>query len=487
METSYIKLNREELKDKIYACWVGKNIGGTIGTPYEGTRDFLDIKGFASEKGEPLPNDDLDLQLVWLRAMQQVGPSAVNANVLAEYWITHITPYWNEYGIGKANIGRGLLAPACGEFNNATWKNSNGAWIRSEIWACLAPGFPNISLKYAIMDASVDHGMGEGMYAEIFTASMETTAFTETDIRKIIETALTYIPEDCRVSQCVRKVLEEYDKHTDYKEVREMLVEMNKDLGWFQAPANIGFVTIGLMYGEGDFKKSVIYAVNCGDDTDCTGATVGAFLGILGGTKSIPKDWQEYIGDRIVPICINGSYRYIAPKTCTELTRWVMDTIPSVFRAHGIYMEYTDGENECDKEWAVQYLREFDSMPQEIFRYSPYSFTFTNNMSGSLTIDYGKEPVIKPGEEFEIKYTIENKLHEYYADVKLFLPEGWTASYKHTVYICSTTVQPSEYRYTTNSVIIKAGENVSSRNDIIFHITSPTRAMPFTVAAPLFG
>ena len=157
------------------------------------------------------------------------------------------------------------------------------------------------------------------------------------------------------------------------------------------------------------------------------------------------------------------------------------------FQAFQVLMGIEKRHSFPSMEAFIQYLREFDSMPQEIFRYSPYSFTFTNNMSGSLTIDYGKEPVIKPGEEFEIKYTIENKLHEYYADVKLFLPEGWTASYKHTVYICSTTVQPSEYRYTTNSVIIKAGENVSSRNDIIFHITSPTRAMPFTVAAPLFG
>lgn len=53
-----------------------------------------------------------------------------------------------------------------------------------------------------------------------------------------------------------------------------MLVKDSEDLGWFQAPANVGFVTLGLLYGEGDFKRSLILAVDCGDDTDCTGATL---------------------------------------------------------------------------------------------------------------------------------------------------------------------------------------------------------------------
>ena len=63
MTENMIKFNREILKDKIYACWVGKNIGGTIGTPYEGKREINNITGFATEPGVVLPNDDLDLQL----------------------------------------------------------------------------------------------------------------------------------------------------------------------------------------------------------------------------------------------------------------------------------------------------------------------------------------------------------------------------------------------------------------------------------------
>jgi hypothetical protein len=120
-----VKLNRNLIRDKIHACWIGKNIGGTIGTPYEGRRELLDITGFNSPKGEPLPNDDLDLQLVWLCALEEMGPQHLTCKELAEYWLSYIPPYWNEYGVGKTNVLGGMLAPMSGEFDNLKWKHSN--------------------------------------------------------------------------------------------------------------------------------------------------------------------------------------------------------------------------------------------------------------------------------------------------------------------------------------------------------------------------
>ena len=278
-----VKLNKERLRDTIYAAWIGKNIGGTIGAPYEGQNKLFDIKGFASEPGKPLPNDDLDLQLMWLFAMEQEGPWYFGARTLSEYWLLGIDPCWNEYGRGKANLCDGVIAPLSGELHNEKWRHSNGAWIRSEIWACLCPGFPSIAREYAFADACIDHGMGEGTYAELFTATLESKAFFMNDVRKLIEEGLAAIPSDCRVYKAVKLVIDEYDKGTPYPEVREMLIKQSEDIGVFQAPANLGYVTIGLLYGEGDFKNSVLYAVNCGDDTDCTGATVGAILGIVIG------------------------------------------------------------------------------------------------------------------------------------------------------------------------------------------------------------
>ena len=55
-----------------------------MGAPFEGRREKLNIKGYTTPKGEPLPNDDLDLQLVWLRALELVGAKNMTANVLAD-------------------------------------------------------------------------------------------------------------------------------------------------------------------------------------------------------------------------------------------------------------------------------------------------------------------------------------------------------------------------------------------------------------------
>jgi hypothetical protein len=65
--------------------------------------------------------------------------------------------------------------------------------------------------------------------------------------------------------------------------------------GW-DAPSNLGILVVGLLYGEGDFGETICVAVNCGEDTDCTGATAGAMFGIIHGIDAIPQKWIEPIG-----------------------------------------------------------------------------------------------------------------------------------------------------------------------------------------------
>ena len=105
--------------------------------PIEGKRSICDVKDFYP--GEVFSNDDLDLQLVWMRAVDELGPENIDAQALGEYWLSYIGVNWNEYGVCKMNMRDGLLPPMCGEAGNDEWKHSNGAWIRTEIWACLSP------------------------------------------------------------------------------------------------------------------------------------------------------------------------------------------------------------------------------------------------------------------------------------------------------------------------------------------------------------
>lgn len=471
---SVIKYNKEKLRDKIYACWLGKNIGGTIGAPYEGTTEFLNVTGFNSAPGTPLPNDDLDLQLMWLTAMEFEGPWYFNSRTLGEYWLMGIDPNWSEYGEAKANLRDGVPAPLSGELYNKKWRNSNGAWIRSELWACLAPGLPSIACEYAFQDASVDHGMGEGTYAELFTATLESSAFFISDPRAVILKGLKSVPETSRVYKAVKLVLDEFDKGTDYKTVRDMLVAQSEDIGWFQAPANLGFVAIGLLYGGGDFKKSVLYAVNCGDDTDCTGATVGSIMGIMHGTEGIPEDWAEYVGDKIDFICINTMYRYAIPKTCTELTDRVMRLLPVVLYAHHLMLEWSDADE------IPELFKPFD--PLAVERRERYNFELPHTPYLFGYGAYDREPIISAGEEIKLilnvtsgtdnrAYAGENVHDTVNYSVKLILPDGWNAVYGKTLHV--RNYSPGEDT-TCWAATVTAGETAAV-NHIYAVLESPAR------------
>ena len=176
-------LQLNELRDKLAGCWTGKNVGGVLGAPFECKRMIPNVDFYVQDLTQgPPANDDLDLQIVWLAAVERYGRN-VNASILGEYWLSYVIPNWVEYGTGKANLKAGIVPPMCGDVDN-TYKNSNGCWIRSELWACLAPGHPEIATRYAFEDAIVDHA-DEGMYAEIFTSAIQSAAFVENDREKL--------------------------------------------------------------------------------------------------------------------------------------------------------------------------------------------------------------------------------------------------------------------------------------------------------------
>lgn len=472
-----MKFNKEEYIEKVYACWQGKNIGGTMGTPYEHNTDMQDISGFSSEKGAPAANDDLDLQLMWLCAIEERGIKNITSKMLAEYWISFIPPQWNEYGVAKSNLKIGLMPPYSGEHQNDLWKTSNGAWIRTEIWATLFPGYPELAVKYAYKDACVDHGLSEGTHAAMFVAALESSAFIESDIMKLIDMGLSFIPSDSKTAKAVKLAIELHKQGASLKEAREKIVEFNSDLGWFQAPANIAFVILGLLYGEGDFKKSMIYAIDCGDDTDCTGATIGSIMGIIGGKNAIPDDWAEYIGDSIVSFAIDLSY-LPRPRSCQELTDRVLALLPQTLSAYGISIEETDGHIERGDEPA-QRIAEFD-IPE-----NPYTYEETDLIHTLVRIQFETAPVIKPNQVLKMKAQFLNTMWEPRTlFINLLLPDGWSADYQKSVFVeqkCEMhTLKHSELEFE-----ITAGENVDSVNEIIMCVTAdgrPTRGMlPITV------
>lgn len=58
-------------------------------------------------------------------------------------------------------------------------------------------------------------------------------------------------------------------------------------------------VTASLLYGNGDYGKSICMAVETGFDTDCNGATTGSILGMANGIESIDSSWTRTINNTL--------------------------------------------------------------------------------------------------------------------------------------------------------------------------------------------
>lgn len=446
-------ISTADYRKKVLGCWMGKNIGGTVGAPYEWKRQINDIDFYTQKlDGEAQPNDDLDIQLLWLLAMEEKGVE-LDSHLLGEYWVMYVTPHWAEYGNAKINMRTGIHPPMSGFLNNS-YKDSCGSFIRSEIWACIAPGSPQTAARYAYQDAIIDHGGGEGVYAEVFCAALESAAFVCNDLRKLIEIGSSYIPQESATYGAIQCVIDCYETGKSWREARDFILEKYRgqvalgeeesvseedaakgfaqgELG-FDVPSNIGILIIGLLYGEGDFGKTLCTAVNCGEDTDCTAATAGSIFGIMNGIDAIDQKWIDPIGNKINTITLNiGDFAYTdedsgiatrVPSDVDELTQRTEAIAKQMIMVKKLDV-VIDSQSKTDLTALDQAKLYGGAIKDEL--YDDMLSTIHKFDFFDVAVNYGTTPAIKCGEIREVKLTISNKYGvQANVKVKCYQPDG---------------------------------------------------------------
>ncbi|MBR1835997.1 MAG: ADP-ribosylglycohydrolase family protein, partial [Kiritimatiellae bacterium] len=284
------------LREKILGCWLGKCIGGTLGGPWEGLDGPFALDFYDPVPDRMMPNDDLDLQVVWLEKLRETD-GAVSARILADAWAEHVDFHPDEYGIALRNLRRGVYPPFSGAYDNP-FRDGMGCAIRTELWACLAPGDPDRAAALAEADGCVDH-VGDGLDAARFIAALESLAFVENDRETLLDAALARIPRESRVALAVEETRRSWTETGDWAETRRRILAKHAPENWTDVAANLAFVVLGWLAGGGGFGESLCAAVNCGRDADCTGATLGALLGIL-DPAGIPEKWKAPVGRAVV-------------------------------------------------------------------------------------------------------------------------------------------------------------------------------------------
>jgi hypothetical protein len=301
-----------KLKDKIKGGWAGQTIGVTFGGPYEfrfnGTiigdyQSLLWYDGYLKKtmEGNPGLYDDLYMDLTFVDVFEKYGLDAPldsfsNAYAKAGYAL------WHANQAGRYNILHGIKAPASGHWMNNPHADCIDYQIESDFAGLMSPGMPNTAS--AISD-KIGHIMnyGDGWYGGVYVGAMYALAFVSDDIDYIVGEALKTIPAQSEFHQCIRDVIGWYNKFpNDWKQTWfEVQKRWSDDIGCpegvyvpfnIDAKINAAYVVIGLLYGRGDFTRTMEITTRCGQDADCNPSSAGGILGTILGYDKIPAYWK---------------------------------------------------------------------------------------------------------------------------------------------------------------------------------------------------
>lgn len=334
-------LSWDHFLDKVYGCWLGKCISGTIGAPYEGFKGALNVEYSPRLIENMLPNDDLDLQILWLEVLEEKGAAFTSADLAKAFY--EKCPYApGEYATFKKNYELGLQPPLTGKFNNNYYIEGMGCPIRSEIWACVAPGDPALAASLSEKDGCMDH-CGESILAERYLAALEAMAFLwEGSIHDLILAALDYVPADCKYRKLVTDVVGWCDSGANAATVMGRILRQYGHSDCTNMYQNMGITLMALLLGREDMLDTTILALNCGFDTDCTCATVGSVIGILRGGASLMQQYafpeQTYIlsvnttrrSDKVYDLAVDtarAALLFTDANTAVELTDLPADAV----------------------------------------------------------------------------------------------------------------------------------------------------------------
>ncbi len=304
-------MDARDYVSRVYAGVLGKIIGVYMGRPFEGwpyeriVERFGEVDHYVNgEMGMPLvlTDDDIGGTFTFIRALEDYGyDPSLDAASIGQTWLNYLIYkrtilWWGGMGNSTEHtaflrLRAGMRAPASGSIavNGKTTANQIGAQIFIDGWALVSPGDAEQAAALARKAASVSHD-DEAVNAAVFIAVMESLAFVERDIDRLLDAALARVPGDSLVARQVAEIRALHAGNPDWRAARAWL---DQAWGYSRFPGvchvmpNFGLIVMALLYGEGDFRRSLMIVNTSGRDTDCNAATLGCILGIRNGLEAI--------------------------------------------------------------------------------------------------------------------------------------------------------------------------------------------------------
>lgn len=306
-----ITMTKAELLDKIKGGWAGQTIGVTFGGPtefvYRGAfiQDYQNIDwhpGYVKEIMNSSPGlyDDIYMDLTFVEVLERVGLDApvdsfAYSFAHAEYNL------WHANQAARYNILHGVKDP--GHWLNNPHADDIDYQIESDYAGLMNPGMVNSASE---ISDKVGHIMnyGDGWYGGVYVGAMYSLAFVSDDVEFVVTEALKTIPKESKFYKCMADVIKWHKQYPDdWKQTwLELERKHSDDIGCSEgvfAPLNIdarinaAYIILGLLYGEGNFTKTMEISTRAGQDSDCNPSSAGGILGTILGYSNIPEYWLK--------------------------------------------------------------------------------------------------------------------------------------------------------------------------------------------------
>lgn len=304
-------ITKDRLKDKIKGGWAGQTIGCTYGGPtefrYNGTmiNDNIPIEwpdGYIKYYYDSFPGlyDDVYMDLTFVEVFDREGLDAPVSS-FEKAFSTAGYMLWHANQQARYNILNGMSSPASGYWENNPHADDIDFQIEADYAGLMSPGMVNAASHFC---DGIGHMMnyGDGWYGGVYVAAMYALAFVSDNIYYIVNEALKVIPEQSKYYKCMSDVIKWHKMYPDNWELTwaQCQKEWSFDIGCpdgvysdfnIDATINSAYILIGLLYGNGDFEKTMEIATRCGQDSDCNPASAAGILGTMIGYSNIPDKW----------------------------------------------------------------------------------------------------------------------------------------------------------------------------------------------------
>lgn len=307
-----VTLSKEVLSDKIKGGWAGQTIGCTYGGPtefkYKGAiihsqTPIIWYDDYAKDTfmEDPGLYDDVYMDLTFVEVMAKYGINAP-ASAFATAFANADYKLWHANQAARYNILHGIMPPESGHWRNNPHADDIDFQIEADFIGMICPGMVNTASKFA---DKIGHIMnyGDGFYGGVYVGAMYSLAFVCDDIPTIVVEALKTIPAQSKYRKCIEDVVKYWKMYpNDWQKCwleieRGHAFEVGCPEGVFNAfnidaTINSAYIVMGLLYGNGDFYKTMDIATRCGQDSDCNPASAAGILGVVYGYDAIPDYWK---------------------------------------------------------------------------------------------------------------------------------------------------------------------------------------------------